>query len=118
MNETKITRFLAEMLGWAENTIQEGNSEFIYWITDGGNGYSVFPHDFDPIHKIEHAFMVEDAIAKMGKDDQMFYAMFIYGAGEELVFDNLFRLVNATAEQRSEAAVRVLATDAQIEEWL
>ncbi len=131
MNETTITRFLANLVGYDTFDTEKGwgrrekREEGIYWIPD---------NIFDPIHEIAHAFMVEDAIfARGGYDsyeasqwiekrkryvhrleDQIKYC--VHRKGYHPSYRAMFDLVHASPKQRSIAAFKALATDEQIAE--
>ena len=125
MKEADVTRFLAiEVMGW-HGSPQEGHLQ--YWDKDGevvgyklpGSAY-VDMDEFDPIHLIEHAFMVEDAIAKMDVDtcSRYTYRLMLELNLPKGKFSADFLLAHASPKQRSIAAVRTLATDEQIQAWL
>lgn len=130
MNEAKITRFLAEtVMGWKywdfvgnyegeiyPMFIMDKNRAWVYAESGGGNYY------FDPIHKIEHAFIVLEKIAEMGEfvfikhdplRDVHFWTVIIGKDGRADVVN-----IKDVPEAICIAAVRALATDAQIKEML
>lgn len=129
MNKQYITKFLAEKaMGWRKGLEHVGNISVEVW-KKGNKFTGYYPNanqvdQFDPLQSIEHAFIVQDAIAKMGDAirgkyvDELLCVLRMstqeYGESGELF--HLFPLVNATAEQRSIAAFRALATPKQLKE--
>ncbi len=112
MNETEITHFLATKVLEKEVFDKRGDPPFIAIKIDN------YWQAFDPIHNIVHAFMVEDGIAKMDVD---IVARYSYRLWLELNvpsgrFSADFLLAHASPKQRSIAAVRALASDAQKKE--
>ncbi len=119
MNEVAVVRYLAtEIMGWEE--LVEIDNDYLWhikWAVDDNMPRTV--RDFDPIHNISHAFMVEDAIVKMGISKQNKYAVAIaYQTAEDFTFDfdYMMDVIHASPKQRSIAAVRATATEQQIAE--
>lgn len=104
MKEAEITRFLATDV--LQKELFEDGSDYIAIKIDG------YWQEFDPIHKIEHAFMVRDAILELDETgdiaDKFELAYERYND-----FNTLF---DVSAERISVSAVRALAADAQIQE--
>lgn len=132
MNEIEVVKFLAEEVLHGKLVLSpndETGEE--YWQFKTPNGKTPYTcirvADFDPMNDISHAFMVEDAIYE--KDIAVissYLRALITRVREEtdntethiwsLYFMTIAFVVHASPEQRSEAAVRALATPAQIEE--
>lgn len=104
----RLTQFLAKFVyGKDVEIVRHSNYGFIIpWLA----GYRLF----NPLSKIEHAYMVEHVIDNMGKSER--YAMELaYVTDENFEFDfmNMYAYLHASAEQRCIAAVRILATEEQ-----
>ncbi len=128
MKETEVTRYLAtEVMGWPfiRKVVDGHGFEMDAYYSKDEEGWMCMPvdHDyywsgstdipFDPIHNIEHAFMVRDALRDTEDYDVM----------EK--FEDAYRNYNAfdevwdvSAERLSASAVRATATEQQIAEWL
>ena len=152
MNEAAVVKFLAEkVLGWIEipgsdRGMMDPKTTHIHWlkafwgdrelsdiklegerktetVADAKRVAGMF-EIFAPIHRIEHAWMVEDAIAKMeGTVKERYIDELLCACRRALndmdtLFLDAFEIVHATPKQRSIAAVRALATPEQIASWL
>jgi len=116
MNKEYVTEFLATLMRW----------EICgkWWIeSKPGIGKDVKTEtwimpiaDFDPLKNIQHAFMVQDAIAKMEYTARQLYTHKLVGIVGKVKGYNKFATINATAEQRAIAAFRALATEEQQKE--
>ena len=123
INETAIVKFLATEVLDGVPFISPNNDEGDeYWQFKTPNGKTPFTcirvDAFDPMNDIAHAFMVEDAIAKMGYNIKRKYAVRI--DAEVSVLSQLpseFNLIHASPKQRTIAAARALAGDEQIREF-
>jgi hypothetical protein len=106
MNETKITKFLAEqVMGW-QPFLPETNP---YNFVTPPIGEVVF---FDPMNKIEHAFMVRDAIRDT--EDYELLEKYEDAYRRYNAFDEIW---DVSAERLCIAAVKAKATDAQLKGW-
>ena len=93
MNEDMIVKFLAEIVDWRMKFVE-----------------------FDPINDIRHAWMVENAIAKMHytKKNKYVWELEKLVRRENGIF-GLFKIAHAAPKTRCIAATRALATDEQVE---
>ena len=124
MNKDKITKFLAEQMGWETRyrDIQAVNKRLSYY-EKGTHRLVGLVSDFDPMNKIEHAFMVEDAMDKATKERYAeilieHEAIAYTDHFDETEFDyaNVFDVIHASPKQRCIAAVKALADDEQLKE--
>ncbi len=121
MNKQYITKFLAKKVRTENSSIMITNHQVLI-VNHARRGAL---EDFRPLTNLAHAFMVQDAIAKMKYTIKRKYAYELEElscgnvrdwSGDDVGYDELFVFANATAEQRSIAAFRALATEEQIEE--
>lgn len=118
MNDQAITKFLAEeVMGWTEILPideEEASPKLVFAVDQS------FPPriaEFDPMNDIAHAFMVQDAIAKM---DDCIQKEFSYQLERDIWIKKEPRpnvpssdIVHATSKERCIAAVRALGTPEQ-----
>ncbi len=133
MNEIEVTRYLAmEVMGWKQGIKVVGSHRIDVWKKDG-EFIGLYPNanqvdQFDPIHSIEHAWMIVEKLAEKGefifiKHDPLrnvhFWTVIIGepAFGRERI-TNRADVVDNVPKAICIAAVRATATEQQIAEWL
>ncbi|KKN33288.1 hypothetical protein LCGC14_0805380 [marine sediment metagenome] len=130
--ELAIVKFLAsELMKWEEVDIENITNENIkslprpcFWITEHDLSYCDtidywYAKSWFPMRYIDHAYMAEDMIEKMGEKAMAKYASELDRIVlEKRIFRKMFLLAHASPKQRTIAAARVLATTwEQLKEW-
>ena len=116
MNETEIVKFLAEQIGGVTFLSPNDETGVEYWQFKTPNGKTPYTcirvADFDPMNKIEHAWMVVERIFQNGSNKKL------NKFNKQLMGRHVFtRNAGEAAKAICIAAVKALADDEQCKEW-